>query len=68
MLEGKGVAFTEFRVDEDEATLNAMIERSNGRHTVPQIFIDGGHIGGMDGMQALARAGALDAKLGIASS
>ena len=68
VLEGKGVAFTEFRVDEDETTLNAMIERSNGRHTVPQIFIDGGHIGGMDGMQALARAGTLDARLGITSS
>ena len=68
VLEGKGVAFTEFRVDEDETTLNAMIERSNGRRTVPQIFIDGSHIGGMDGMQALARTGTLDARLGIASS
>ena len=68
VLEGKGVAFTEFRVDEDEAALNTMIERSNGRRTVPQIFIDGDPIGGMDGMQALARAGALDARLGIAPS
>ena len=68
VLEGKGVAFTEFRVDEDEAALAAMLERSHGRRTVPQIFIDGDHIGGMDGMQALARAGELDAKLGIAPS
>ena len=68
VLEGKGVAFTEHRVDGDETALNTMIERSNGRRTVPQIFIDGDPIGGMDGMQALARAGALDAKLGIAPS
>ena len=45
--------------------LAAMLERSNGRRTVPQIFIDGDHIGGMDGMQALARAGELDTRLGI---
>ena len=66
VLEGKGVTFVEFRVDEDEAALAAMVERSNGRRTVPQIFIGGDHIGGMDAMQALARAGALNAKLGRA--
>ena len=65
VLEGKGVAFTEFSVDGDEAALAAMLERSNGRRTVPQIFIDDEPIGGMDGMQALARAGELDARLGI---
>ena len=65
VLEGKGVVFTELRVDESEAVLAAMIERTNGRRTVPQIFIDGGHLGGMDAMQALARAGALDTRLGL---
>ena len=52
----------------EDTALTAMLERSNGRRTVPQIFIDGDHVGGMDGMQALARAGALDARLGIAPS
>ncbi len=65
VLEGKGVVFTELRVDEDEVVLKTMIERSDGRRTVPQIFIDDAHVGGMDAMQALARAGALDAKLGL---
>ena len=65
VLEGKGVTFVELRVDEDETTLAAMIERSNGRRTVPQIFIGGDHLGGMDAMQALARAGELNAKLGL---
>ena len=65
MLEGKGVAFVELCVDESEAVFAAMIERTEGRRTVPQIFIDGGHPGGMDTMQALARAGALDTRIGL---
>ena len=67
VLEGKGVVFTELRVDESEAVLAAMIERTSGRRTVPQIFIDGRLVGGMDAMQALARAGELDARLGLES-
>jgi glutaredoxin 3 len=42
-----------------------MIERAHGGRTVPQIFIDGEHIGGCDDMVALDRAGRLDPKLGI---
>ena len=42
-----------------------MIRRAGGRTTVPQIFIDGEHIGGCDDMVALDRAGKLDPKLGI---
>ena len=42
-----------------------MIRRAGGRTTVPQIFIDGEHIGGCDDMVALDRAGELDPKLGI---
>ena len=37
-----------------------MLGRSNGRTTVPQIFIDGRHIGGFDDLHALDRAGKLD--------
>ena len=37
-----------------------MIERADGRTTVPQIFIDGRHIGGSDDLAALDRAGKLD--------
>ena len=37
-----------------------MIQRANGRTTVPQIFIDGKHIGGCDDLMALERAGRLD--------
>jgi glutaredoxin 3 len=41
-----------------------MLERANGRSTVPQIFIDGAHIGGSDDLMALEREGKLDALLG----
>ena len=44
-----------------------MIQRAGGRTTVPQIFIDGEHIGGCDDLVALDRAGKLDPKLGIGS-
>jgi glutaredoxin 3 len=43
-----------------------MLRRARGRHTVPQIFIDGEHIGGSDELLALDRRGELDRKLGIA--
>jgi glutaredoxin 3 len=42
-----------------------MMERSGGRRTVPQIFIDGEHVGGSDELAALDRAGKLDALLGL---
>ena len=37
-----------------------MIQRSNGRMTFPQIFIDGKHVGGSDDLHALDRSGELD--------
>jgi glutaredoxin 3 len=42
-----------------------MIRRSGGRMTVPQIFIDGQHVGGSDDLAALDRAGKLDLMLGL---
>ena len=41
----------------------AMIQRSHGHRTVPQIFIDGRHIGGYDEVAALERGGRLDTLL-----
>ena len=42
------------------------IARSGGRTTVPQIFIDGTHVGGCDDLVALDRRGALDTLLSAA--
>ena len=65
LLERKGVEFTEIDLMEEPGRRDEMIRRAGGRTTVPQIFIDGEHIGGCDDMVALDRAGKLDPKLGI---
>ncbi|HUN49698.1 MAG TPA: glutaredoxin 3 [Candidatus Sulfotelmatobacter sp.] len=63
LLEDKGVAYTEIDVGMDADKRAEMTERSGGRRTVPQIFVDGAHIGGSDDLYALERAGKLDALL-----
>ena len=65
LLEKKGVDYVTIDVIEDTSKRDEMVERSGGRQTVPQIFINGEHIGGCDDMVALDRAGGLDPKLGI---
>jgi glutaredoxin 3 len=67
LLEKKGAAYTEIDVMEEPNRRGEMVKRAGGRTTVPQIFIDGEHIGGSDDLVALDRAGRLDPKLGIAS-
>ena len=67
LLEKKGVDYIEIDVAEEPGRRAEMIERAQGGRTVPQIFIDGEHIGGCDEMMALDRAGKLDPKLGIAT-
>ncbi len=60
LLREKGVTFTEIDVTLDPETRRKMTELAGGRHTVPQIFIDGRHIGGYDDLSALDAAGGLD--------
>ncbi|MGJ3249990.1 MAG: glutaredoxin 3 [Elainellaceae cyanobacterium] len=60
LLWWKGVDFTEYKIDGDEAARTKMAERANGRRSVPQIFIDGHHIGGCDDLYALDSSGNLD--------
>jgi glutaredoxin 3 len=60
LLDSKGVAYKEYSLDFGGPLRQTMIQRANGRTTVPQIFIDGRHIGGCDDLFALDRAGRLD--------
>ena len=60
LLESKGVEFEEYVIDGGGPKRQEMIQRANGRTTVPQIFIDGRHIGGCDDLRALDAAGKLD--------
>jgi glutaredoxin 3 len=60
LLTQKGVTYVETDVARDPAQRRVMMDRAGGRHTVPQIFIDGQHIGGCDDLFALDRSGGLD--------
>ena len=64
LLKAKGVAFEETDISMGGPKRTEMLERSHGRSTVPQIFINGEHIGGSDDLAALERAGKLDVLLG----
>ena len=63
LLDTKGVAYVNYDVSQDPALKAEMIQRAEGRRTVPQIFIDDRPIGGFDQISALDRAGKLDGLL-----
>jgi glutaredoxin 3 len=63
LLKKKGVEFSEYCIDGDNAAREKMAERANGRRSLPQIFIDDRHIGGCDDLYALEAKGQLDALL-----
>jgi glutaredoxin 3 len=63
LLKRKGVAYDEIDVGSAMDRREEMVQRANGRMTVPQIFIGDVHVGGNDDLQALERAGKLDALL-----
>ena len=65
LLEKKNAVFAEIDVAVDEAKRAEMVRRASGRRGVPQIFIDGRHIGGCDELYALDAAGQLDPLLAI---
>ena len=60
LLRQKGATFTEIDVIREPARRAEMVQRAGGRRTVPQIFIDGRHVGGRDDLHALDGHGALD--------
>ena len=60
LLSAKGAEYTEIDVMMDPERRQEMLAKSGGLRTVPQIFIDGRHIGGFDELNALDRAGDLD--------
>ena len=60
LLDGKHAEYEEFDITMGGARRQEMIQRANGRTTVPQVFIDGKHIGGSDDLAALDRQGGLD--------
>ena len=59
LLASKGANFKEIRIDLDPVQRDIMLQKSNGKRTVPQIFIGNTHIGGFDDLAALNRTGKL---------
>jgi glutaredoxin 3 len=53
------IPYDEINVEVDVNLLAEMVTRAGGRRTVPQIFIDGAHVGGYTELQALADRGGL---------
>ena len=60
LLRSKGVAIEEYDITMDAPKRAEMIDRANGRTTVPQVFIDGQHIGDSDDLALLDAKGGLD--------
>ena len=60
LLDDKGVAYTEVDISREPGRRAEMIDRANGRHTVPQVFAGERHLGGYDDVYALDRRGELD--------
>tara|TARA_Y100001968_G_scaffold297456_1_gene306452 strand:- start:47595 stop:47858 length:264 start_codon:yes stop_codon:yes gene_type:complete len=67
LLNQKGVNYQEYAIDGDEEARMLMIERSNGRTTVPQIFINDQGIGGCNELYALEQVDKLNEMLGLSN-
>ncbi len=65
LLDKKGVNYENYVIDGDEEARDVMAERSNGKRSLPQIFISDRHIGGCDDLYALERQGELDPLLTV---
>ncbi|HEX8622239.1 MAG TPA: glutaredoxin 3 [Allosphingosinicella sp.] len=63
LLEAKGVDYEEFELNSTPGKREEMLQRAPGRTTVPQIFINGRHVGGSDDLAELEGSGRLDALL-----
>lgn len=66
LLDRKQIPYTEFEISFDQELQQEMIQRSK-RRTVPQIFIEGKHVGGSDDLVRLERSGELDELLNTLS-
>jgi glutaredoxin 3 len=67
LLDSKGVAYTEYDIWAESGRKEEMTTRAPGASTVPQIFVDGEHVGGCDDLYAEESSGALDKRLNAAA-
>ncbi|MBE7381720.1 MAG: glutaredoxin 3 [Leptolyngbya sp. SIO1E4] len=67
LLDRKGVEYVEYCIDGDEDARADMAERSNGRRSLPQIFINDQHVGGCDDLHDLEGQGQLNSMLDMSA-
>jgi len=67
LLDRKGIEYTEYCIDGDEAARSEMAQRANGRRSLPQVFINNHHVGGCDDLHALEAQGGIEPLLESAS-
>ena len=60
LLTKKNIPYKEINIDLDEDKREEMIKKSNGKRTIPQIFIENYHVGGYVELRALENKGELD--------
>ena len=60
LLEQKNLSYNELYIGDDFKIMEEMLERSSGKRSVPQIFINDTHVGGYDDLYAIDRNGELD--------
>ena len=60
LLKSKNIEIEEFDIWKDAAKAKEMLQRTNGKRTIPQMFIGEHYVGGNDDLQALNRSGELD--------
>ena len=68
LLDQKGIEYTEYAIDGDEAARSEMSDRANGRRSLPQIFINDHHVGGCDDLFALDAKGGIEPLLAASSA
>ena len=59
LLQSRGLSWRELRIDADANARREMLTRAPGARTVPQIFINGVHVGGFEQLAAAERSGRL---------
>lgn len=68
LLDQKGIEYTEYAIDGDEAARSEMSKRADGRRSLPQIFINDHHVGGCDDLFALDTEGGVEPLLSATSA
>lgn len=63
LLRSLNLAFEELRIDADPKLIQEMLNKTGGKKTIPQIFINDKHVGGFDNLQNIVEKDELESYL-----